>query len=538
VCTSLDSVASANFNRPVPKFLCVKGILFFSFWQAIGISLLVTTGVITHLGIYTDPEHVSVGLNDLLICVEMPFFAFAHMYAFSYTDFISKNHAFVARMPIYRAFRDAFGLKDVVEDTKATLRGKGMDYREFEPAEGFMHQGIGRERRIRAGLRYSKGGQRKYWLPKRQEETRPPGRAERFLNTAIKRVVGEDQAESVHAPLLEQEAEQVYHNAPDMQDSDEEPTLWDSADANGGFELPFGDVNEADEELFANSRQYLFGDYNYPVIDCSSDTARLAMWDEEERVLRDERGAWFSPIRGGKGTAAIQQRGNFAWEGYGAVSTAPNPTQRARPSSSANFYGQDETPLPPDIKVIDHETSRLPPVNATDVAMKWTNSRSPKQRSNGASPSRPASRSGGRSSPETRLLSPPSVSRTNSQRQLPQDAVDLVVSDPHQDSEEVVREHRRGEPASRVLAPGLRKVYSQDLARHQDGSDPTPDRGRDDVAGVGTERMEESRERTSPSNYSWVQPDVDDRVVATSTTPPPHARVFTPIPDDGSNPWA
>jgi hypothetical protein len=149
--------------RPVPKFLCVKGILFFSFWQSVVISALVAAGVIPRLGPYTNPENVSVGLNDLLICIEMPFFAIAHNYAFSYHDFIDTNHSFVARMPMYYAFRDAFGAKDVVEDSKATLRGEGMDYREFEPAEGLMHQGVGLENRIRAGLRYSRGGRKKYW---------------------------------------------------------------------------------------------------------------------------------------------------------------------------------------------------------------------------------------------------------------------------------------------------------------------------------------------------------------------------------------
>ena len=72
------------------------------------------------------------------------------MYAFSHTDYIDHDLMYAARMPMYYAVRDAFGFKDVVEDAKATLRGEGMDYREFEPAEGFIHQGTGRDRRIKA----------------------------------------------------------------------------------------------------------------------------------------------------------------------------------------------------------------------------------------------------------------------------------------------------------------------------------------------------------------------------------------------------
>lgn len=40
------TIVWAGFIRPMPKFLCVKGILFFSFWQAITISALVAIGAI------------------------------------------------------------------------------------------------------------------------------------------------------------------------------------------------------------------------------------------------------------------------------------------------------------------------------------------------------------------------------------------------------------------------------------------------------------------------------------------------------------
>ena len=192
----------------MPKFLCVKGILFFSFWQGIFISVLVAAGIITKLGPYTDSEHISLALTDALVCLEMPFFAIAHQYAFSTVDFVDPHAKYVARMPMWYAFRDAFGLKDVVEDSKATLRGEGMDYREFEPSEGYMHQGAGRDRRIRAGLRYSQGGRRKYWLPQPTNATRPPGNIERRVNKVIGRVTGRED-EEVHAPLLPQQANKI-----------------------------------------------------------------------------------------------------------------------------------------------------------------------------------------------------------------------------------------------------------------------------------------------------------------------------------------
>ncbi|KAH9055117.1 organic solute transporter Ostalpha-domain-containing protein [Lactarius deliciosus] len=268
--------------RPMPKFLCVKGILFFSFWQATGVSLLVSLGAIKRLGPYTDKEHISLGLTDTLICLEMPFFAIAHLAAFSHHDYIDNKLAYVGRMPMRHAFRDAFGFKDVFEDARTTLDGQGMDYREFEPSEGQMHQGVGRERRIRAGLRYSRGGRRKYWLP----QVSGPNPIERTFE------------DSIHEPLLAENTSSVHQVA----GTADEETLT--------FDLTFGSLDPEDEELFTSSRQYLFGDYNYPCIDASSEAARAEMWDEEERILSNERSAWF---------ADHHDHRVFATTGYGAV---------------------------------------------------------------------------------------------------------------------------------------------------------------------------------------------------------------------------
>jgi len=496
--------------------------------------------------------------------MEMPFFAFAHMYAFAYTDFVDPNHTFVARMPIFYAFRDAFGARDVVEDFKTTLRGEGMDYREFEPAEGFMHQGVGRDNRIRAGLRYSKSGQRKYWLPKATEDARPPGRAERAVNRVITKIAGEDQCESVHAPLLARDAGNVVHLAPDMQDDIEE-TIWGDQNQEGGYELPFGDLDDADEELFDHSKRYLFGDYNYPCIDVSSESARTVIWDEEERVLRDERGAWFSPIRGAKGQAAMQSRDRPAWEGYGAVSSSSRPDQRNNHPRQQHFY--DESSIQGNIIDHDHDRSIIP-AEPKDVGLKWTNShqrytgsysKPPQvrniqtpQRHSTPSSSRPSSAaSGSGMSPINRMRSPPILSRTNSRAQqspiLPPDAVDLVIEDPDAAEEDQTRERRKGEPATR--GSGLRKVYRRGFMTNGEDEELVEaeaeveelrggDSRRVDLRGqivhtIGDEENDDSASNDSSNS----QPH---GVIARTSTPPPHARLqaynYNDIPDH-DNPW-
>lgn len=519
----------------MPKFLCVKGILFFSFWQAIAISTLVSTGVITRLGPYTDAEHISLGLTDTLICLEMPLFAFAHMYAFSYRDFIDPRTMYVARMPIYNAVRDAFGLLDVLEDSKATLRGEGMDYREFEPSEGMMHQGLGRERRIRAGLRYTKGGRKKYWLPRPDADTVPPGRVERGVNRVITKVAGRDQGEEVYAPLLGAEADDVVHLAPDLQEDGGDTTIWGEPHAEGGYELPFGDMDEGDEELFDHVKNYVFGDYNYPVLDVSSERARDEMWDEEERILRDERGAWASPIRAG---ARLDHGDGPFWKGYGAVGSS----SRAPPS-------QDERHQ----RVVDHGTEQRPS-KPGDLKLNWT-----KHDRASPTPGSPADK-------RLRKISAspaqsPAMSRTNSSSKiksgspvLPPDAVDLVVEDDAAAQEELIRERRKGEPAMNNSA-GLKRVYRRGFVAHDseghraEGEVEIED---EDDADRGRERVEageavldaigdegEDAERKLGRDGSGRELEIEG-LVGTVETPPLHARVYVDKVghDSEENPWA
>lgn len=533
--------------RPMPKFLCVKGILFFSFWQGIFISILVAAGVITKLGPYTDSEHISLALTDALVCIEMPFFAIAHQYAFSTVDFVDPHAKYVARMPMWYAFKDAFGLKDVVEDTKATLRGEGMDYREFEPSEGFMHQGAGRDRRIRAGLRYSQGGKRKYWLPQATTSTRPPGQMERRVNKVIERVTGrEDQGEEVHAPLLPHQERNVVHLAPDlMSPSNEHDSLFHgSLLADEGYDLPFGELDDTDEDLYKQSKKYLFGDYNYPVVDVSSEAARIRIWDEEERILRDERGAYFSPILGPN-----RPLGN-ARRGYGAIGNGSRSRHNSDLSDSERARGKAVERLgsPPQVRelVIDKETDRLANADTKsgDVHLRWAKrgtpspARAPRIRKLSSQgklgSSSGSSNSSASGSPRDRP--PPSPRKSSERPTLPPDAVDLVVEDPSAAVEESSHERRRGEPA------GLRKAYRRGyVVEDEEG---VQEEGEVEVEGA--EEVEEARglfsvgEDEVDAVTETEQVAVEDMTVTRAETPPAHARIVVDSYDDlhEANPWA
>ncbi|KAI0055706.1 DUF300-domain-containing protein [Artomyces pyxidatus] len=540
--------------RPMPKFLCVKGILFFSFWQAIGISLLVSLGAIKRLGPYTDKEHISLGLTDTLICLEMPIFAIAHMYAFSHRDYIDKHAAYVGRMPMWYAARDAFGFKDVVEDTKSTLHGKGMDYREFEPSEGYIHQGLGRERRIRAGLRYSKGGKGKYWLPQ-PAGAGQPGRMQRVVE-GVRHAAGHDDNEDVYAPLLDGEADDIVHEEDEVNGAGHEVD---------GFELPFGDVDEEDEALFESSRQYIFGDYHYPCIDASSETARLEMWEEEERILSDERSAWFSDYKGHRRPEAK------LGAAYGAVGTSRRGADgySAQPDVNGKRRSLDyETPASPgrrghvDRSIIDMDAERIRG-DPADVQLRWT-----KVTKKGPSPTPSGSASPKRRQQPSRLAPPESMSRTHSFSRPSSsaasspggqalvrppgggsprpDAVDLLVEDSGAADAEVARERRRGEPA--VRGSGLRKVFRRRYL-------PGEDEGTEEIEEEGEERVRvDSDEDLGGVVQAVTEVEVgegpgevvaEDMTIARVETPPLHARVDVAVDryvaspgEDVENPWA
>ena len=153
--------------RPVPKFLCIKLIIFASYWQGFFLSILQFLGAMpSDVPGYT-PNNLAAAIQDALICFEMPIFAVSHWYAFSWHDYADVTIS-AARMPVKFALRDAFGIRDLIEDSKETFKGNTYDYRIFDSGDNVLaHEESGsRMARMMDGMRYERGGKGKYWIPK------------------------------------------------------------------------------------------------------------------------------------------------------------------------------------------------------------------------------------------------------------------------------------------------------------------------------------------------------------------------------------
>ena len=71
---------ATNF-RPLAKFLCIKGVVFFTYWQLMALHVLKWVHIV-------DGDTTATQLQNFFVCVEMFVAAVAHARCFSYRDFV------------------------------------------------------------------------------------------------------------------------------------------------------------------------------------------------------------------------------------------------------------------------------------------------------------------------------------------------------------------------------------------------------------------------------------------------------------------
>ncbi|KAI8360149.1 organic solute transporter Ostalpha-domain-containing protein, partial [Mortierella sp. GBAus27b] len=103
--------AEIQDHSPLMKFLCVKMVVFFCYWQTVVLSLLGALGFLQGENNWTILD-VQLGISSILICAEMVVFAILHVYSFSYRPYVIPEQT----TPVTKSLIDGFNPMDMVRE--------------------------------------------------------------------------------------------------------------------------------------------------------------------------------------------------------------------------------------------------------------------------------------------------------------------------------------------------------------------------------------------------------------------------------------
>eukprot|EP01084_Bolivina_argentea_P047256 87060_1 len=108
--------------RPVGKFVCIKGIVFFTYWQSVLLTTLVYFNIIKPVNWFWNAENIGVAIQNFIICIEMLFFSIGHWFAFKINDFNSVKNKTIKPAWKIMLFDVAF-VGDLFDDARHTHSG-------------------------------------------------------------------------------------------------------------------------------------------------------------------------------------------------------------------------------------------------------------------------------------------------------------------------------------------------------------------------------------------------------------------------------
>ncbi|KAF8961776.1 hypothetical protein BGZ46_001296 [Entomortierella lignicola] len=119
-------------HSPFLKFMCVKMVVFFCYWQTCLLSLFGAIGLLKPDDGWTV-INVELGISSILICAEMVVFAILHVYSFSYRPYVIPG----VTTSVIKSLRDGFNPVDIIreivwalQDTILLLQNKPLPVRD------------------------------------------------------------------------------------------------------------------------------------------------------------------------------------------------------------------------------------------------------------------------------------------------------------------------------------------------------------------------------------------------------------------------
>ena len=130
----LETEKELHYCKPAWKFICIKSIIFFAFWQSIAVAMLIAFGWI-YTGEGEKREEVNSAIQDVLMCIELVPVSLLHHLAFGrkkLEDEMNEEpqhnldeggiYASKANQPSAKTNLDqALSLEDFVKDTIQTI---------------------------------------------------------------------------------------------------------------------------------------------------------------------------------------------------------------------------------------------------------------------------------------------------------------------------------------------------------------------------------------------------------------------------------
>lgn len=80
-------------HKPLTKFMCIQGIVFFCFWQGVVLEVLVGLGLVKAHHFWLEVEQLGEALQNVLVVLEMIVFSIMQQYAFHVAPYSGETEA-------------------------------------------------------------------------------------------------------------------------------------------------------------------------------------------------------------------------------------------------------------------------------------------------------------------------------------------------------------------------------------------------------------------------------------------------------------